>query len=203
MKPSENSQEKTTQQLPDELQQEVWGYIRKHIQQHEKASGKRVAKYEVHVSASGQLRAEVLSTQDEASAEVAAGLELDANRINDRENLSQELEAGRFQAERIAGQLDEILDLLNNGSGDVALGRIREIVRELKSPDEQQASAEPSGDNGAPEPWRIIAAHLKAAEVHIELTRLAPAADSVSKAIYVATHESQITSEAPDPQLNV
>jgi len=49
----------------------------------------------------------------------------------------------------------------------------------------------------------LAIAHLKAAEVQIEATHLAPAVDSVSKAIYIATHQTQISTESPDPQLNV
>ncbi len=84
-------------------------------------------------------------------------------------------------------RLQEIHHLLTNGAGDDALGRMQAILTEL--------------NNDGDAPSRLIAAHLRAAEVLIERTHLAPAAESLEKAIYVVTHESQIGD--PDPQLNV
>jgi hypothetical protein len=89
----------------------------------------------------------------------------------------------------LAARLQAIHDLLMNGAGEDALEKIGNVVADVRA-------------DGA-ETSRLIAAHLKAAEVQIEETHLAPAADSVAKAIYIATHESQIAQEAPDPQLNV
>lgn len=98
---------------------------------------------------------------------------------------------------RIAADLQQIHDLVTNGNADDAISRIDTLVSELKS------THSAADESESPEPWRIIAAHLKAAQVQIEQTHLSPAADSISKAIYAATHESQVSLEAPDPQLNV
>jgi hypothetical protein len=96
-----------------------------------------------------------------------------------------------FDEKITASKLEQIHNLLMNGAGDDAIEKIRSVVTELRS------------DADGTTPQRLILAHLKAAEVQIEGTHLAPAADSVGKAIYVATHESQVEIEAPDPQLNV
>lgn len=94
-------------------------------------------------------------------------------------------------APELALKLQEIHDLIMNDAGEDALQKIDSVVTELKS------------DGNPTDSGRLIAAHLKAAEVEIEATHLAPAADSVSKAIYVASHESQVSLDKPDPQLNV
>jgi hypothetical protein len=107
-------------------------------------------------------------------------------------------DANSFDPSIMGGRLEAIRALVESGAADDARARIAELVAELRSTGEGAPAEGPP-----PEPWRLIAAHLKAAEVQIEQTHMAPAADSIAKAIYVATHESQISVEAPDPQLNV
>lgn len=86
-------------------------------------------------------------------------------------------------------RLQEVHALLMTGAGDEATLRIDSIVTEIKA----------DGENA--EASRLISAHLRSAQVLIERTHLAPAAESVEKAIYVVSHESQ--AGEPDPQLNV
>lgn len=100
-------------------------------------------------------------------------------------------------AQNAGPRLEVILALVQAGDGDAALTEIRDMVAALRAnaPEEQEAT-----DDNAPPAWRVIAAHLRAAEVEIEQTRLAPAEDSIAKAIYASTHP---VSQAADAQLNV
>ena len=93
-------------------------------------------------------------------------------------------------------RLEALLALIKAGEGAAALAEIRDMVDALRadSPEEQDQT------DGAPPAGRIIAAHLKAAEVEIEQTHMAPAEASLAKAIYAATHPA---SQAAGAQLNV
>jgi hypothetical protein len=105
-------------------------------------------------------------------------------------------------SQELATRLDAILALMTSGDAAGALSQINDLTVELRQ-EADESFADPATDDSVAETWRLAIAHLKAAEVQIEATHMAPAADSVSKAIYIATHESQISLEAPDPQLNV
>ena len=63
------------QPLPNHVQERVWEFVRRQIQDHEHATGGRVAKFEIHVSDGGHIRAKILGTQEEKTATIEAGLE--------------------------------------------------------------------------------------------------------------------------------
>ncbi len=94
-------------------------------------------------------------------------------------------------------RLEVVLALIQAGDSAGALERIREIVETLKEDGTGQTANEP---DGSPHPSRLIAAHLRSAEVQIEQTHMSPAEESLEKALYVATHP---LSQAADAQLNV
>lgn len=94
-------------------------------------------------------------------------------------------------------RLEVVLALIQAGDSAGALETIREIVETLKEDGAVQTVDE---REGSPHPSRLIAAHLRAAEVQIEQTHMSPAVDSLEKAIYVATHP---LNQAADAQLNV
>jgi hypothetical protein len=102
--------------------------------------------------------------------------------------------AQTFDWKHIARKLQSIRGFLADGSARPALTRINELVSELRCEGE---------DTPSKEPWRIVAAHLRSAVVHVEMGRLATAIDAVDKALYIATHEPQAAIDAPDAQLNV
>jgi hypothetical protein len=93
-------------------------------------------------------------------------------------------------------RLEVILALVQAGDGDAALTEIREMVDVLRA----TSPAERDPDTGDPPSSSVIAAHLKAAEVQIEQTHMSPAEDSITKAIYAATHP---VSQAAGAELNV
>jgi len=105
-------------------------------------------------------------------------------------------------SQELTARLDAILASLNSNDAGGALSQINELTAELRQ-EAAESFADPAIDNSVAETWRLAIAHLKAAEVQIEATHLSPAVDSVSKAIYIATHQTQISTESPDPQLNV
>lgn len=74
-------------------------------------------------------------------------------------------------------RLEEILTLIKDRESEAARAQIDALVSELKLSD---ASAPQS---------RLVAAHLKAADVQIEATHLAFAEESLGKAIGVATED--------------
>jgi hypothetical protein len=94
-------------------------------------------------------------------------------------------------------RLEVVLALIQAGDSVGAIERIREIVETLKDDGAVHTVDEP---DGSPRPSRLIAAHLRAAEVQIEQTHMSPAEDSLEKALYIATHP---LSQAADAQLNV
>jgi hypothetical protein len=96
-----------------------------------------------------------------------------------------------------AARLEVVLALIQAGDSTGALEGIREIVESLK---EDGVVHTVDGPDGSPHPSRLIAAHLRAAEVQIEQTHMSPAEDSLEKAIYIATHA---LNQAADAQLNV
>jgi hypothetical protein len=102
-------------------------------------------------------------------------------------------------------RLESILTLVQSNDDYRALLRIADLVLDLRSLAEApiQAGSNPR-DNGGPgpepEPWRVIAAHLKAAEIQLQETHRSPAEESIAKAIYVAVRGTQ---QAADAQLNV
>jgi signal transduction histidine kinase len=93
-------------------------------------------------------------------------------------------------------RLEVILALIQAGDSEGALTEIRDLVSALRT----SSSEEPDSPDGPPQITRVIAAHLKAAEVQIEQTHLSPAEDSVAKAIYAASHPA---GQASGAQLNV
>jgi hypothetical protein len=88
-----------------------------------------------------------------------------------------------FDAKATQLRLQEILVLVKDRDGEAALAQIDSLVSELKQLDGPAVQERP------PEPWRLISAHLKAAEVQIEATHLAFAEESMEKAIGVAVGE--------------
>jgi len=90
---SKAGNEAPLQPLPNDVQEKVWGFVRKQIQRHEDATGAKVAKFEIHITPGGQIEVEVLSTQNERSAAIDEGLEEagikdeEVNRITQREQL--------------------------------------------------------------------------------------------------------------------
>jgi hypothetical protein len=81
-------------------------------------------------------------------------------------------------------QLGNILALLKNGDAERALQQIADLISELE-PLKGSEPHSPDIPNREPEPGRIIAAHLKGAEVQIRATRLALAQESLEKAIEI------------------
>ena len=63
------------QSLPNNVQERVWEFVREQIKRHEETSGARVSKFEIHITAGGQIEVEVLGTETER----AAALELGSN----------------------------------------------------------------------------------------------------------------------------
>jgi hypothetical protein len=94
-------------------------------------------------------------------------------------------------------RLEVVRALIQAGDSEGALETIREIVETLKEDGDAHTVNEP---DGSPHPSRLIAAHLRAAEVQIEQTHMSPAEESLEKAIYIATHP---LNQAADAQLNV
>ena len=82
-------------------------------------------------------------------------------------------------------RLEEILKLIRDRESETARAQIDALVSELKL---LEGSA-PQASGGAPETWRLIAAHLKAADVEIEATHLASAEESLGKAIGAVTED--------------
>lgn len=88
-----------------------------------------------------------------------------------------------FDAKATQLRLQDILTLIKDRDGEAALAQIDSLVSELKQLDGPTVQQRP------PEPWRLISAHLKAAEVQIEATHLAFAEESLDKAIGVAIEQ--------------
>ena len=89
-----------------------------------------------------------------------------------------------FDPEAVYLQLGNFLVLLKNGDGDTALKQIADLTSALEGLKGSEPHS-PDLPNREPEPGRIVAAHLKAAEVQIQATHLALAQESVEKAIDV------------------
>jgi hypothetical protein len=94
-------------------------------------------------------------------------------------------------------RLEVILALVQANDSEGALSEIRDLVSALRA---NNAEERDDSSDSAPQITRVIAAHLKAAEVQIEQTHLSPAEASVAKAIYAASHPAGQASAA---QLNV
>jgi hypothetical protein len=96
-----------------------------------------------------------------------------------------------FDPEDTHTRLESIVTLVQNRDAETALSQISDLVTELKSTEEHDA-ARPFGPPDAdrePEPQRVISAHLKGAEVHINDTHLALAEESLEKALGVVMDE--------------
>jgi hypothetical protein len=112
-----------------------------------------------------------------------------------------------FEPQTIIVRLEKILALIKSNDSVGALSHIADLVAELRLLDEEPVrghsseSREESARTGrGPEPWRAIAAQLKAAEVQIQATHLSHAQESLEKAIYVAEKGG---TQAAGAQLNV
>ena len=92
-----------------------------------------------------------------------------------------------FDPKAIQIRLEDILKLIKERESQAALAQIDSLVSEFKSLEGPTSDAEDHAAkrNRAPEAWRLIAAHLKAAEVQIQETHLAFAEESLTKAIGV------------------
>jgi hypothetical protein len=118
-----------------------------------------------------------------------------------------------FNPIETGSKLQSILTLIKAADSEAALRQIADLVAELRLMGEASAGqdagtagqgestqGESTGAGAEPEPWRLIAAQLKAAELQIQETHLSSAEDSLAKAIYVALHGG---SQAAAAQLNV
>jgi|HubBroStandDraft_6_1064221.scaffolds.fasta_scaffold181897_3 hypothetical protein len=87
----------SAQPLPNPLQDSIWNFVREEIRQYEDRIGAKVAEYELHLSASGQIEVEVLATESANDAAIDEGLEeagskAEVNRLKEREILAGEIE---------------------------------------------------------------------------------------------------------------
>jgi hypothetical protein len=87
---SSTMNEPPLQPLPHNVQERVWAFVREQIKQHEEMAGAKVSKFEIHITAGGQIEVEVLGTENERAAAIGAGLEPEpeVNRLAQREELS-------------------------------------------------------------------------------------------------------------------
>src|SRR5450631_4406990 len=84
------------QPLPNQVQEQVWKFVRAQISHYEHRIGARVARYEIHISGSGQIEVEVLSTESAMDAAIddgleEAGLKGEVNRMEERERLGDDI----------------------------------------------------------------------------------------------------------------
>jgi hypothetical protein len=86
-----------SQPLPDLLQESIWTFVRAQIQHYEDRVGAKVAEFEIHLGAAGQIEVEVLATETASDAAIDEGLEeagskAEVNRLKEREILAKEIE---------------------------------------------------------------------------------------------------------------
>jgi hypothetical protein len=86
------------QPLPDQLQESIWDFVRGQIRGYEERVGAKVAEYQIHLSAAGQIEVEVMATESANDAAIDEGLEeagskAEVNRLDVRERLSEEIES--------------------------------------------------------------------------------------------------------------
>ena len=89
-----------------------------------------------------------------------------------------------FDPQTVHLRLESILESLKAGDAEAAGARIAGLLSQLEALGESR----PAGTdqtNRKPEPWKLVAAHLRATQVHLELTHLAVAQSTIETAIGV------------------
>lgn len=69
------SPEAPLQPLPNQVQERVWEFVRRRIHDHEIAARAKVIKFAIRITEAGHIEVDILGTEAETAAALAAGLQ--------------------------------------------------------------------------------------------------------------------------------